>query len=122
MKILSILFLVFGYFVVSKTTFSSEELCPGLKVEIDQESRIIADDFTKKNALSAVNSLKEIIEGNYRGLNEFETGLRRRNAEKILKGYFLKLGAEKEKKGDYLSKGSIKEFCDFLKKEAFFYD
>ena len=107
---------------VSNLAFSSENLCPGLVIEIVEDMRITPNDLNKENALKAVNSIKEIIEGNHRGLNQYETSLRRLNSEKILKGYFLKIDAEREKKGDDLVKGKIKEYCIFLQKEAFWYE
>ena len=111
--------MLFSFSVNAET---EKELCPSVKVTIEEDHRMSIQDLDKKTALWAVNNIKEIIEGEFRGLNEYETNMRRWNSEKVLKGYFMLLEAQKEKKGNQLSKGATDKLCQFLQKEAFWYD
>lgn len=111
---------VFIFFFSSN--LSASEICPGVLEFPPEDTRITESDLTERNALWAVSTLKDFIQGNHKYLDEHETYRRQINAQSIIKGYFLKLEAQDEHNGSQYHYGSIDEFCSFLEKESFWYD
>ena len=100
------------------SNLSASEICPDLNAIPPEDMRITESDLTEENALWAVSTLKDLIQENHKGLDEHETYQRRVNAQKMIKGYFLKLDAQKEKKGIGYHYGSVNDYCSFLDKGA----
>lgn len=115
-------FLAVFFIFFFSSNLSASDLCPDLNEFPPEDMRITESDLTETNALWAVTTLKDLIQVNDKILDEHETYLRHMNAQSIIKGYFLKLEAQKEKNGNRYHDGSANDYCSFLEQESFWYD
>lgn len=100
---------------------SASELCAGIEIQIVDDMRIAEENFSSEYADRAEKVLMDIASGVPGELNEYERGFQRLNAEKIIKGYKLKLEAIKARDSGESNGSQIREYCEFIATQAFWH-